>query len=49
MTKNQCEQVARIIETVFQAEESVTPFTIAEMFRLLGRMSKENVESFTDE
>lgn len=38
MTKNEYDQVARIIENIFQAEEKVSPFTVAEMFRLIGNL-----------
>lgn len=41
MTKNECEQVARIIITVFHEEESVSPRTVAEVFFLLGRLIGE--------
>ena len=38
MTSNEFEQAARIIETIFQAEEQISPFTVAEMFRVYARM-----------
>lgn len=41
MTRNQAEQVARIIYNVFQHEESVDPRTIALMFQYMGKVDPE--------
>jgi hypothetical protein len=38
MTKNECEQVSRIIDRVFSLEENVNPATISEMFVVLGNI-----------
>lgn len=42
MTKAQCDQVARIIENVFQHEQSVAPETICLMFKLIGTLLVSN-------
>jgi|HubBroStandDraft_2_1064218.scaffolds.fasta_scaffold01505_3 hypothetical protein len=38
MTKNQAEQIARIIYNIFQHEEQIDPRTIALMFEYMGRV-----------
>lgn len=38
MTRNQAEQIARIINNVFQHEEQIDPRTIALMFQYMGRV-----------
>ncbi len=38
MTKNEAEQIARIINNVFEHEEQVDPRTISKMFQYMGRM-----------
>lgn len=38
VTRNQAEQVARIIYNVFEHEEQVDPRTIAIMFQYMGRV-----------
>ena len=38
MTKNQCDQIARIITEVFQHEQSIAPETIVLMFKLIGNL-----------
>lgn len=38
MTRNQAEQIARIIYNVFEHEEQVDPRTIALMFQYMGRI-----------
>jgi hypothetical protein len=38
MNKNECEQVARIIDRVFSLEENISPFTISEVFIVLGNI-----------
>ena len=38
MTRNEADQIARIIYNVFEYEESVDPRTIALMFQYMGRM-----------
>jgi len=38
MTRNQAEQIARIINNVFEHEEQVDPRTIALMFQYMGRI-----------
>lgn len=41
MTRNEAEQIARIINNVFQYEESVDPRTVAIMFQYMGRLDAE--------
>lgn len=41
MTRNQAEQIARIIYNVFEHEESIDPRTIAIMFQYMGRLDRE--------
>jgi hypothetical protein len=38
MTRNQAEQIARIIYNVFEHEEQVDPRTIALMFQYMGKL-----------
>lgn len=38
MTRNQAEQIARIICNVFQHEEQIDPRTVALMFQYMGRV-----------
>ena len=38
MTRNQAEQVARIIYNVFEYEDVVDPRTVAKMFQYMGRV-----------
>lgn len=38
MTRNQAEQIARIIYNVFEHEEQIDPRTIATMFQYMGRL-----------
>lgn len=38
MTRNQAEQIARIIYNVFEHEEQIDPRTIATMFQYMGRV-----------
>lgn len=38
MTRNQSEQIARIIYNVFEHEEQIDPRTIALMFQYMGRL-----------
>ncbi len=39
MTKTEADQVARIIEDIFQYEEQIDPRTVALVFKYLGRMN----------
>lgn len=41
MTRNEAEQIARVIYNVFQHEEVVDPRTIALMFQYMGRLDRE--------
>ncbi len=43
MTRNEAEQIARIIYNVFEHEESVDPRTIATMFQYMGRLDGEGI------
>lgn len=50
MTRNQAEQIARIIYNVFEYEEQIDPRTVATMFQYMGRvgcsedLNKEEIE-----
>jgi len=39
VNKREAEQVARIIERVFQFEESVDPRTVAELFKIISSLA----------
>lgn len=45
MTREEAEQIARIIYNVFEHEESVDPRTIAIMFQYMGRLNTPIYES----
>lgn len=46
MTKAECDRVVRMIESVFQYEQSVAPETISAMFKLIGNLlASNNLES----
>lgn len=48
MTRNQAEQIARIIYNVFEFEEQVDPRTIARMFQYMGRIHIEGDLSYDE-
>ncbi len=41
MTRNEGDQIARIIFNVFEFEESIDPRTIAKMFQYMGRLDDQ--------
>lgn len=41
MIKEQADQIARIINDIFQYEEQIDPRTVALVFTYIGRMTKD--------
>lgn len=45
MTRDQADQVARIIYNIFEFEETIDPRTVAQVFVYIGRLTNEYNES----
>ena len=48
MTKAEADQIARIIEDIFQYEEQVGPRTVAKVFQYISKMKAPTMDEIGD-